>query len=50
VARAAYERGLMVRISGPNLILSPPLVITLEEVDFLCDALEAAFLAVDAQR
>jgi putrescine---pyruvate transaminase len=28
VARAAYRRGLMVRISGPNLILSPPLVIT----------------------
>ena len=25
VARAAYQRGLMVRVSGPNLILSPPL-------------------------
>jgi adenosylmethionine-8-amino-7-oxononanoate aminotransferase len=47
VARAAYERGLMVRISGPNLILSPPLVITLEEVDYLVDTLEAAFAAVD---
>jgi adenosylmethionine-8-amino-7-oxononanoate aminotransferase len=47
VARAAYERGLMVRISGPNLILSPPLVITLEEVDVLVDTLEAAFDAVD---
>lgn len=48
VAREAYRRGLMVRISGPNLILSPPLVITLEEVDHLCSALEAAFAAVEA--
>ena len=46
VARAAYERGLMVRVSGPNLILSPPLVITTAELDFLCDALEAAFAQV----
>jgi adenosylmethionine-8-amino-7-oxononanoate aminotransferase len=43
VARAAYRRGLMVRVSGPNLILSPPLVITSGELDFLCEALEAAF-------
>ena len=43
VARAAYRRGLMVRISGPNLILSPPLVITETELDFLCGTLEAAF-------
>jgi putrescine---pyruvate transaminase len=48
VAREAYQRGLMVRVSGPNLILSPPLVITLEEVDHLCDVLEASFAAVDA--
>ena len=26
LARAAYRRGLMVRVSGPNVILSPPLV------------------------
>ena len=43
VARAAYRRGLMVRVSGGNLILSPPLVISEAELDFLCDALEAAF-------
>ncbi len=43
VARAAYRRGLMVRVSGPNLILSPPLVITENELDFLCSTLEAAF-------
>ena len=48
VAKAAYQRGLMVRISGPNLILSPPLVISLEEVNHLCDVLEASFAAVEA--
>jgi adenosylmethionine-8-amino-7-oxononanoate aminotransferase len=48
VAREAYRRGLMVRISGPNMILSPPLVITREEVDFLVDTLEASFAAVEA--
>jgi adenosylmethionine-8-amino-7-oxononanoate aminotransferase len=48
VARAAYRRGAMVRISGPNLILSPPLVIAREEIDFLVDVLEAAFAEVEA--
>ena len=43
VAKAAYRRGLMVRVSGPNLILSPPLVISPAELDFLCETLEAAF-------
>jgi adenosylmethionine-8-amino-7-oxononanoate aminotransferase len=50
VARAAYRRGLMVRVSGPNLILSPPLVITPAELDFLCDTLEVAFDEVAASR
>ncbi|MNV04843.1 Adenosylmethionine-8-amino-7-oxononanoate aminotransferase [compost metagenome] len=48
VAREAYRRGLMVRISGPNLILSPPLVISPEEIGHLCSVLEAAFAAVEA--
>jgi putrescine---pyruvate transaminase len=48
VAKEAYQRGLMVRISGPNLILSPPLVISQTEIDYLCDALESAFAAVEA--
>jgi putrescine aminotransferase len=43
VARAAYRRGLMVRVSGGNLILSPPLVISEAELDTLCSTLEAAF-------
>jgi adenosylmethionine-8-amino-7-oxononanoate aminotransferase len=48
VAKEAYRRGLMVRISGPNLILSPPLVITLEEVDQMVDILEASFATLEA--
>ena len=48
VAREAYQRGAMVRISGPNMILSPPLVMTHAEVDHLVDILDASFAAVDA--
>ena len=48
VAREAYQRGLMTRVSGSNMILSPPLVISAQEVDFLCTTLEAAFDAVAA--
>ncbi|HVW52194.1 MAG TPA: aminotransferase class III-fold pyridoxal phosphate-dependent enzyme [Trinickia sp.] len=47
VAREAYARGAMVRTSGPNIILSPALTISRDEVDFLCDALEGAFMAVE---
>lgn len=48
IHREAYERGLMVRVSGANLILSPPLVISEAEVNRLCDILEASFAAVEA--
>ena len=48
VAKAAYQRGLMVRVSGANLILSPPLVISVAELDQLCGMLEAAFDEVAA--
>ena len=50
MAKAAYDAGLMVRVSGPNLILSPPLTITSQEVDFMCDVLEGAFAAVQEGR
>lgn len=43
VARAAYRRGVMVRISGANMILSPPLVITRDETDYFIDVLEESF-------
>jgi putrescine---pyruvate transaminase len=48
IARAAYENGLMVRVSGPNLILSPPLIITPQELDLLCLAMEKSFAQVEA--
>ena len=47
VAREAYRRGLMTRVSGSMMILSPPLVISPQELDFLCSTLEAAFDAVN---
>lgn len=47
VAREAYRRGAMVRTSGANIILSPALTISREEIDFLCDALEGAFAKVE---
>jgi adenosylmethionine-8-amino-7-oxononanoate aminotransferase len=50
VGRAAYEAGLMVRISGANLILSPPLVINAQEIDFIVDALAKAFAKVQSER
>jgi len=48
VAREAYQRGAIVRISGPNMILSPPLVITHEEIDHLVDILDASYETVGA--
>lgn len=50
VARAVYQRGVMTRISGANMIISPPLVVTRDEIDFFVDALEAAFADVEAGR
>jgi len=47
IARNAYKRGAMVRTSGANIILSPALTITREEIDYLCDALEGAVAEVE---
>jgi len=43
---AAYENGAMIRVSGPNIILSPPLIITEAEVDAVLAALDAGFSAL----
>jgi putrescine aminotransferase len=48
VAREAYKRGAMIRTSGGNIILSPALTIERSQIDVLCDALDAAFKAVEA--
>ena len=47
IARAAYEMGAMVRVSGPNIILSPALTISREQIDLLCDILQQAFDKVE---
>jgi adenosylmethionine-8-amino-7-oxononanoate aminotransferase len=46
VAEAAYRHGAIVRASGSNLMLSPPLVIQQKELDLVVDALEAALAEV----
>jgi len=38
----AYEAGVMIRVSGSNIILSPPLVITAAEVATIVAALDSA--------
>ncbi|WP_170516657.1 aminotransferase class III-fold pyridoxal phosphate-dependent enzyme [Ruegeria atlantica] len=38
--KAAYEDGVMVRVSGNNIILSPPLIITSEDVAKILSALD----------
>ena len=49
VARSAYRRGAMVRTSGSNIIMSPALTISREEIDSLCDALDGAFAEVEGR-
>ncbi|MBL9074639.1 aminotransferase class III-fold pyridoxal phosphate-dependent enzyme, partial [Tabrizicola sp.] len=41
VQAKAYEAGAMVRVSGPNIILSPPLVITEADATTILSALDA---------
>ena len=39
VFEGAYNAGVLVRVSGPNVILSPPLIVTAEDVKKIGDAL-----------
>ncbi len=43
---ATYQDGVMVRISGPNVILSPPLVVTAADVAKILSALDTGLQAV----
>ena len=45
VQETAYQAGAMVRVSGPNLILSPCLVLTQADAQTILDALDAGFAA-----
>ena len=40
-----YQNGAMVRVSGPNIILSPPLVLSSQDVQGILSALDAGFAA-----
>lgn len=46
VHRVAYEAGVMVRVSGNNIILSPPLIITAADVAKILSALDAGLSAL----
>ena len=43
---AVYDNGVMVRVSGPNLILSPPLILTEADASQILTALDAGFAAL----
>ncbi|MFC2967787.1 aminotransferase class III-fold pyridoxal phosphate-dependent enzyme [Acidimangrovimonas pyrenivorans] len=46
VQRATYEAGAMIRVSGNNIILSPPLVLSEADAATILGALDAGFAAV----
>jgi adenosylmethionine-8-amino-7-oxononanoate aminotransferase len=46
VQETAYRAGAMVRVSGPNIILSPPLVLTSADVQVILTSLDAGFTAL----
>ena len=46
ILEAAYEKGVMIRVAGPNIILSPPLVLSSEDIGMILAALDSAFQAV----
>lgn len=45
VADAAYEAGVMLRVSGNNLILSPPLILTSTDVRRIAEGIDAGLSA-----
>ena len=46
VQAKAYEAGAMVRVSGPNIILSPPLILTEQDAITILNALDTGFAAL----
>jgi len=46
VQAVAYQAGAMVRVSGPNIILSPPLILTSADVQTILGALDKGFAAL----
>ena len=46
VHETAYKAGAMIRVSGPNILMSPPLVLTSDDVQVLLNALDAGLSAL----
>ncbi|GHA61913.1 aspartate aminotransferase family protein [Amylibacter ulvae] len=46
IQETAYNAGAMVRVSGPNIIMSPPLVVTDADVNTILSALDAGLSTV----
>ncbi|WP_037314061.1 aminotransferase class III-fold pyridoxal phosphate-dependent enzyme [Ruegeria halocynthiae] len=46
VQKAAYEDGVMIRVSGNNIILSPPLIVTPDDVARILSGLETGLAAL----
>ena len=46
VADGAYDAGVMIRVSGNNIILSPPLIVTAKDVSRIVEGLDAGLKAV----
>ena len=46
IQETAYRAGAMIRVSGPNIIVSPPLILTQADAGVILDALDAGFAAV----
>ena len=45
IQETAYKAGAMVRVSGPNIILSPPLILSEADAGLILSALDAGFAA-----
>lgn len=45
IHQTAYEAGAMVRLGAHNILMSPPLTITADEVDVILNALDKGFAA-----
>lgn len=45
VQETTYDAGAMVRVSGPNILLSPPLILTEADASEILSALDAGFAA-----
>ncbi|MFC3614101.1 aspartate aminotransferase family protein [Lutimaribacter marinistellae] len=46
IQEETYRAGAMVRVSGPNIILSPPLILSEDEASIILSALDAGFASV----